>query len=169
MYRLNVVWELRVSKTDELIATYNNKHAEDFEFKELSLEQQKKIKRIVIENLEFSNFNEEDFDEWYRYIATIGIDENNEEDYNSLNEFKKEADLESYPLYFLKTLQREDFNETADYYTIQGIAGYEDSMIVLASYKTFEEAEKYCKEHDISVNNILPQNFGENFLDITEM
>ena len=138
MYRLNVVWELRVSKTDELIATYNNKHAEDFEFKELSLEQQKKIKRIVIENLEFSNFNEEDFDEWYRYIATIGIDENNEEDYNSLNEFKKEADLESYPLYFLKTLQREDFNETADYYTIQGIAGYEDSMIFLASYKTFE-------------------------------
>lgn len=169
MYRNNVVWELRVSKTNELITTYNDKSVEDFKFKELSLEQQKKIKRIVLGIPEFNNFNEEDFDEWYRYIATIGIDENDGEDYNSLNEFKKEADLESYPLYFLKTLQREDFNETADYYTIQNIVGYEDSMIVLASYKTFEEAEKYCKEHNISVNNILPQNFGENFLDITEM
>ena len=167
MYRNNVVWELRASKTDELIATFNDNHLEDFEFSKQPEEIQKKIKKIVLSISDFNGFDENDFDEWYYYIATIS--ESGEEDYYSLNQFKREADFNSYPLYFLKTFQREDFNETADYYTVQDIAGYEDSMVILASYKTFEEAERYCKKHNISVNNILPQNFGEDFLDITEM
>ena len=167
MYRNNVVWELRASKTDELIATFNDNHLEDFEFSKQPEEIQKKIKKNVLSISDFNGFDENDFDEWYYYIATIS--ESGEEDYYSLNQFKREADFNSYPLYFLKTFQREDFNETADYYTVQDIAGYEDSMVILASYKTFEEAERYCKKHNISVNNILPQNFGEDFLDITEM
>ena len=167
MYRNNVVWELRASKTDELITTFNNKSLEDFEFSKQSEETQKRIKKIVLSISDFNGFDENDFDEWYYYIATIS--ESGEEDYYSLNQFKREADFNSYPLYFLKTFQREDFNEIADYYTVQDIAGYEDSMVILASYKTFEEAERYCKKHNISVNNILPQNFGEEFLDITEM
>ena len=158
MYRNNVVWELRASKTDELITTFNNKCLEDFEFSKQPEEIQKKIKEIIL--------NVPDFNGFY-YIATIS--ESGEEDYYSLNQFKREADFNSYPLYFLETFQREDFNEIADYYTVQDIAGYEDSMVILASYKTFEEAERYCKKHNISVNNILPQNFGEDFLDITEM
>ena len=167
MYRNNVVWELRTSKTDELIATFNDNHLEDFEFSKQSEEIQKRIKKNVLSVSDFNGFDENDFDEWYYYIATIS--ESGEEDYYSLNQFKREADFNSYPLYFLKTFQREDFNEIADYYTVQDIAGYEDSMVILASYKTFEEAERYCKKHNISVNNILPQNFGEDFLDITEM
>ena len=167
MYRNNVVWELRASKTDELITTFNNKSLEDFEFSKQSEETQKRIKKIVLSISDFNGFDENDFDEWYYYIATIS--ESGGEDYCSLNQFKREADFNSYPLYFLKTFQREDFNEIADYYTVQDIAGYEDSMVILASYKTFEEAERYCNKHNISVNNILPQNFGEDFLDITEM
>ena len=167
MYRNNVVWELRASKTDELIATFSDNHLEDFEFSKQPEEIQKRIKKIVLSVSDFNGFDENDFDEWYYYIATIS--ERGGEDYYSLNQFKREADFDSYPLYFLKTFQREDFNEIADYYTVQDIAGYEDSMVILASYKTFEEAERYCKKHNISVNNILPQNFGENFLDITEM
>ena len=167
MYRNNVVWELRTSKTDELIATFNDNHLEDFEFSKQSEEIQKRIKKNVLSVSDFNGFDENDFDEWYYYIATIS--ESGEEDYYSLNQFKREADFNSYPLYFLKTFQREDFNEIADYYTVQDIAGYEDSMVILASYKTFEEAERYCKKRNISVNNILPQNFGEDFLDITEM
>ena len=167
MYRLNVVWELRTSKTDELITTFNNNHLEDFEFSKQPEEIQKKIKEIVLSVSDFNGFDENDFNEWYYYIVTIS--ESGGEDYYTLNQFKREADSNSYPLYFLKTFQREDFNEIADYYTVQDIAGYEDSMIILASYKTFEEAERYCKKHNISVNNILPQNFGEDFLDITEM
>ena len=120
MYRNNVVWELRASKTDELITTFNNKSLEDFEFSKQPEEIQKRIKKIVLSISDFNGFDENDFDEWY-------------------------------------------------YYTVQDIAGYEDSMVILASYKTFEEAERYCKKHNISVNNILPQNFGEDFLDITEM
>ena len=166
MYRNNVVWELRASKTNELITTFNN-HLEDFEFSKQPEEIQKRIKKIVLSISDFNGFDENDFDEWYYYIATIS--ESGEEDYYSLNQFKREADFNSYPLYFLKTFQREYFNEIADYYTVQDIAGYEDSMVILASYKTFEEAERYCKKHNISVNNILPQNFGEDFLDITEM
>ena len=167
MYRNNVVWELRASKTDELITTFNNKCLEDFEFSKQPEEIQKRVKKIVLSVSDFNGFDENDFDEWYYYIATIS--ESGGEDYYSLNQFKREADFNSYPLYFLKTFQREDFNEIADYYTVQDIAGYEDSMVILASYKTFEEAERYCKKHNISVNNILPQNFGEDFLDITEM
>ncbi len=166
MYRNNVVWELRASKTDELITTFNN-HLEDFEFAKQPEKIQKKIKEIVFSISDFDAFDENVFNEWYYYIATIS--ESDEEDYYSLNQFKREADFNSYPLYFLKTFQREDFNEIADYYTVQDITGYEDSMVILASYKTFEEAERYCKKHSISVNNILPQNFGEDFLDITEM
>ena len=166
MYRNNVVWELRVSKTDELITTFNE-HLEDFEFSKQPEEIQKRIKEIVLSVSDFNGFDENDFNEWYYYIVTIS--ESGGEDYYSLNQFKREADFNSYPLYFLKTFQREDFNEIADYYTVQDIAGYEDSMVILASYKTFEEAERYCKKHNISVNNILPQNFGEDFLDITEM
>ena len=168
MYKENIVWELRVSETDELITTYSERFLDDFDFSRLSLEQQKKIKEIVLNIPGFSDF-EEDLSEWYYYIATIGIDDETDNNYSSLDEFKKEADFESYPLYFLRTIQRKDFNETADYYTIQDIAGYEDSMVILASYKTFKEAEKYCKKNNISVNNILPQNFGETFLDITEI
>ena len=167
MYRNNVVWELRASKTDELITTFNNKNLEDFEFSKQPEEIQKRIKENVLSISDFNGFDENDFDEWYYYIATIS--ESGGEDYYSLNQFKRETDFNSYPLYFLKTFQREDFNEIADYYTVQDIAGYEDSMVILASYKTFEEAERYCKKHNISVNNILPQNFGEDFLDITEM
>ena len=166
MYRNNVVWELRASKTDELITTFNN-HLEDFEFSKQPEEIQKRIKKIVLSISDFNGFDENDFNEWYYYIVTIS--ESGGEDYYSLNQFKREADFNSYPLYFLKTFQREYFNEIADYYTVQDIAGYEDSMVILASYKTFEEAERYCKKHNISVNNILPQNFGEDFLDITEM
>lgn len=170
MYRNNVCWELRASKTDELITTFNN-HLEDFEFAKQLEKIQKKIKEIVLSISDFDAYfdasDENLLDEWGYYIATIS--ESDEEDYYSLNQFKREADFNSYPLYFLKTFQREDFNEIADYYTVQDIAGYEDSMIILASYKTFEEAERYCKKHNISVNNILPQNFGEDFLDITEM
>ena len=167
MYKNNIVWELRVSGTDELITTFNNNNLEDFEFSKQPEEIQKRIKKIVLSASDFNGFDENDFDEWYYYIATIS--ESGEEDYYSLNQFKRKADFNSYPLYFLKTFQREDFNEIADYYTVQDIAGYEDSMVILASYKTFEEAERYCKKHNISVNNILPQNFGEDFLDITEM
>lgn len=167
MYRNNVVWELRATKTDELITTFNNKHLEDFEFSKQPEEIQKRIKKIVLSVPDYNDFDESDFDEWYYYIATIS--ESDEEDYFSLNQFKREGNFDSCPLYFLKTFQREDFNEIADYYTVQDIAGYEDSMVILASYKTFEEAERYCKKHNISVNNILPQNFGEDFLDITEM
>ena len=166
MYRNNVVWELRASKTDELITTFNN-HLEDFEFSKQPEEIQKRIKKIVLSVSDFNGFDENDFDEWYYYIVTIS--ESGGEDYYSLNQFKREADFNSYPLYFIKTFQREYFNEIADYYTVQDIAGYEDSMVILASYKTFEEAERYCNKHNISVNNILPQNFGEDFLDITEM
>lgn len=169
MYRENIVWKLRVSKTDELITTYSERFLEDFDFNKLSLEQQKKIKKIVLNIPDFDDFEEEDFNEWYYYIATIGINDETNDDYNSLDEFKKNADFESYPLYFLRTIQRKDFNETADYYTIQDIAGYEDSMVILASYRTFKEAERYCKKNNISVNNILPQNFGGTFLDITEI
>ena len=170
MYKNNIVWELRVSGTDELITTYTGKYMENFNFKELSLDQQKKIKEIVLSIPYFNNFSEEVFDEWDYYIVTVGMNENNdEEDYNSLSDFKREGDFELYPLYLLKTIQREDFNVTADYYTVQKIAGSEDSMVILASYRTFKEAEKYCKKYHISVNNILPQKFGENFLDITQI
>ena len=168
MYRYNVMWELRASKTDELITTYDNKFLDDFEFAEQTEKIQKKIKEVVFSNPNFNNFDEESFDEWYYYITTIGINDD-EEDYNSLDEFKKDENFDLYPLYFLKTIIKEEFNIIADYYTVQNIGGYEDSMIILASYKTFEEAEIYCKKYDISINNILPQNFGENFLDITDM
>ena len=38
MYRNNIVWELRVSETDELITIYKNKWLECFEFKKQSKE-----------------------------------------------------------------------------------------------------------------------------------
>ena len=77
MYRNNVVWELRASKTDELITTFNNKSLEDFEFSKQPEEIQKRIKEIVLGISDFNGFDENDFDEWYYYQQKQNLYEKN--------------------------------------------------------------------------------------------
>lgn len=168
MYRINVVWELRVSETDELITTYENKWLECFEFKKQSEKVQEKIKKIVSKY--YNLFDEKDYNQWDTYIAIIGgegITENeldiDDDDIDfSTKEELEEADynFETCPLYFIATIQREEYISPADYFTI-----HNDELRFIASYKTFEEAERYCKENNISVNNIIPQIFGDEFVD----
>ena len=53
MYRLNVVWELRVSETDELITTYENRWLEDFEFTKQPKKIREKIKKIILKYCDY--------------------------------------------------------------------------------------------------------------------
>lgn len=168
MYRINVVWELRVSETDELITTYKG-WLEYFEFTEQPKEIREKIKKIVSKY----GTHVKNYSNWYRYIATIGkpySENEDDEEYKILEEFRRyESDFSDYPLYFLKTIQKEEYDSTADYYTIQKEYDYDEGSYVAASYKTFEEAEKYCKENNISVNNIVPQTFGNGFVELYDI
>lgn len=176
MYRLKVVWELRVSETDELITTHGNKWIGNFVFKKQSEEVQEKIKKIVSK---YYLFDEKDYNQWDIYIAVIGgegITENeldiNDDDIDfSTKEELAEADynFEASPLYFIATIQREEYDSPADYYTIQKEYDYDKDSYVVASYKTFEEAENYCKENNISVNNIIPQIFGNEFVELRDI
>ena len=169
MYRNNIVWELRVSETDELITIYKNKWLECFEFKKQSKEIREKIKKIVSKY----DTHIDNYSDWYRYAATIGKacgEDDDDEEYKTLEEFKKcELDFLEYPFYFLKTIQREEYDSPADYYTIQKEYDYDEGSYVVASYKTFEEAENYCKKNNISVNNIVPQTFGNDFVALCDI
>lgn len=168
MYRVNVVWELRVSETDELITTYENKWPDFFSFRKQSEKIQEKIKEIVSK---YGN-HVENYSDWDEYIATIGKayddDEEDNEEYETLEEFKKcKSDFSSYPLYFLKTIQKEKYDCPANYYTVQDDCG--KGLRIMASYKTFEEAEEYCKKNNISVNHIAPETFGDNFVEFYDL
>lgn len=169
MYRVNIVWELRVSETDELITTYENKWLECFSFKEQSEKIQEKIKEIVLKY----NDHIKNYSDWDEYVATIGkacCGEEDDEEYRTLEEFKKyKSDFSDYPLYFLKTIQKEEYDCQADYYTIQKEDTYSENLYTVASYKTFEEAEEYCKKNNISINNIVPQTFGNNFVELYDL
>lgn len=169
MYRNNVVWELRVSETDELITTYENKWLECFEFKKQPKGICEKIKKIVSKY----GTHVENYSDWYSYIATIGkaySEDEDDEEYKTLEEFRRyESDFSDYPLYFLKTIQREEYDSPADYYTVQKEYDYDEGSYVVASYRTFEEAEKYCKENNISVNNIIPETFGDEFVELCDI
>ena len=113
MYGNHVVWELRVSKTDELIATYSNESLDNFEFKKQSIEVKKKIKKIVSK---YYNFEEEDFDEWGTYIAIIGAEaeekgmiDKMETDFSTKKDFEiTDDDFEACPLYFLGTIKKDN-------------------------------------------------------------
>lgn len=113
MYGNHVVWELRVSKTDELIATYSDESLDNFEFKKQSIEVKKKIKKIVSK---YYNFEEEDFDEWDTYIAIIGAEaeekgmiDKMETDFSTKKDFEiTDDDFEACPLYFLGTIKKDN-------------------------------------------------------------
>lgn len=168
MYRLNVVWELRMSETDELITTHEG-WLENFEFMEQPKEIRDKIKGIVWEYCGFFFDDEEDYDDFTEYALTVGEGEGEEaNDYETIEEFKRKVDFSEFPLYFLRTIQREEYDLPADYYTVQNW-GYGDASNIIASYRTFEEAEKYCKENNISVNNIIPQIFGNEFVELCDI
>lgn len=168
MYRLNVVWELRVSETDELITTHKG-WLENFKFTEQQKEIFEKIKEIVWEYTGYFFDDEEEYDEWIDYALAVGEgDEEEGTDYKTVEEFKRKVDFSEFPLYFLRTIQREEYDLPADYYTVQNW-GYGDASNIIASYRTFEEAEKYCKENNISVNNIIPQTFGDEFVELCDI
>lgn len=165
MYRLNVVWELRVSETDELITTYEDRWLEDFEF----MEQPKKIRDKIKKIISKYGTHVEDYSDWYGYTVSVGEGEGEEvNDYKTVEEFKRKVDFSESPLYFLKTIQREEYDSPTDYYTVQDWI-YGESSNVIMSYKTFEEAEKYCKENNISINNIIPQTFGNEFVELCDI
>lgn len=169
MYRLNVVWELRASETDELITTYENRWLENFEFTKQPKKIREKIKKIILKYCGYFFDDEEDYDDWTDYALSVGEGKGEEaNDYKTIEEFKRKVDFSDFPFYFLRTIRREEYDSPADYYTIQDY-GYEESSCVIASYKTFEEAETYCKENNISVNNIIPQTFGNNFVELCDI
>lgn len=169
MYGINVVWELRVSETDELITTYEDRWLEDFTFAEQPKKIREKIKKIILKYCDYFFDDDEDYDNWTDYALSVGEGEGAEaNDYKTIEEFKRKVDFSEYPLYFLKTIQREEYDLPADYYTVQDWL-YGESSNVIMSYRTFEEAEKYCKENNISVNNIIPQTFGNEFVELCDI
>lgn len=168
MYRMNIVWELRVSETDELITTHEG-WLENFEFTEQPKKIREKIKKIILKYCDYFFDEDEDYDDWTDYTLSVGEGEGEEvNDYQTVEEFKRKVDFSDFPFYFLKTIQREEYDSSADYYTVQDWL-YGESSNVIMSYKTFEEAEKYCKENNISVNNIIPQTFGNEFVELCDI
>lgn len=167
MYRINIIWELRVSETDELITTYKERWLENFNLMEQSKKIHDKINKIVLKYCGYSFNSEENYNNWTDYITTIGEGEGEEaNDYKTVEEFKRKADFSNHPLYFLKIISKEEYNFPADYYTIQDYRYGE--MYIIASYKTFEEAEEYCKKNNIPVNYIVPETFGDNFVELCD-
>ena len=97
-------------------------------------------------------------DRFYFFVAPVGTYDYCI--YRSLEELKNEWAEQDVYFYMVSHNKWSMIEVEADYFSIQDTDSY-DKFFTKAIYQDYDSAIKYCRENNVDINNIVPQEWGE--------
>lgn len=144
-----LIWDVFCSADDSKIGTTKS----IYRFEEKLLEKMYSIVSIYYDYT-YIKF----IDRFYFFVASVGMYDYCL--YNSLEKLKNEWAKQKVYFYMVSHNEWNMTEVEADYFSIQGTDGY-DSPFTKATYQDYDSAIKYCRENNVDIGNIVPQEWGE--------
>ena len=145
-----LVWDVFCTANDSKIGTANS----GYNFNEELLK-----KMYSIASIYYDYTYEEFADCFHSFVALVGKYDNYC-DYRSLEELKNDWAELGIHFYMVSHNEWNMIEVEADYFSIQDINDY-DRPFTKATYQDYDSAIKYCRENNVDINNIVPQEWGE--------
>ena len=97
-------------------------------------------------------------DRFYFFVVSVGMYDYCT--YRSLEELKNEWGNRDVYFYMVSHNKWSMIEVEADYFSIQDNDSY-NSFFTKAIYQDYDSAIRYCRENNVDINNIVPQEWGE--------